>query len=94
MRQKILLLIILIGNLDCFAQELPRYGELLCEGLSWGYNGKTMIESCEISGSKMKNDKLYGLLHLERVYYGSRPLLPTDGQYSEVIGIRDEKGRI
>ena len=94
MRQKILLLIILIGNLACFAQDLPRYGELLCEGLSWGYNGKTMIESCEISGSKMKNDKLYGLLHLERVYYGSRALLPTDGQYSEVIGIRDEKGRI
>jgi hypothetical protein len=60
MRQKILLLIILIGNLDCFAQELPRYGELLCEGLSWGYNGKTMIEFCEISGSKMKNDKLFG----------------------------------
>ena len=46
MRQKILLLIILIGNLDCFAQDLPRYGELLCDVLSWGYNGKTMICSC------------------------------------------------
>ena len=60
MRQKILLLIILIGNLACFAQDLPRYGELLCDKMYWGYMGPWTPIGYDIVGSKVMNGKTYG----------------------------------
>ena len=98
MRQKILLLIILIGNLDCFAQELPRYGEFLCDKMCWGYWSKFKTEWYEIEGFKTMNGKTYGLLQVQRqLFDGSRSVENAADYYkwlSATIGIRDEGGRV
>ena len=96
MRQKILLLIILIGNLDCFAQDLPRYGELLCDKMFWGYMGPWTPIDYDIVGSKVMNGKTYGLLQMNGELWGARAYEPDSNYrgFSATIGIRDEGGRI
>ena len=96
MRQKILLLIILIGNLDCFAQDLPRYGELLCDKMFWGYMGPWTPIDYDIVGSKVMNGKTYGLLQMNGEIWGARAYEPDSNYrgFSATIGIRDEGGRI
>ena len=96
MRQKILLLIILIGNLDCFAQDLPRYGELLCDKMFWGYMGPWTPIDYDIVGSKVMNGKTYGLLQMNGELWGARADEPDSNYrgFSATIGIRDEGGRI
>ena len=96
MRQKILLLIILIGNLDCFAQNLPRYGELLCDKMFWGYMGPWTPIDYDIVGSKVMNGKTYGLLQMNGELWGARAYEPDSNYrgFSATIGIRDEGGRI
>ena len=96
MRQKILLLIILIGNLDCFAQDLPRYGELLCDKMYWGYMGLWTPIGYEIDGPKILNGKTYGRLLMSGQHWGSRGFEAQSAFYSfdAPIGIRDEGGRI
>ena len=96
MRQKILLLIILIGNLDCFAQDLPRYGELLCDKMFWGYMGPWTPIDFDIVGSKVMNGKTYGLLQMNGERWSARSYEPDSNYrgFSATIGIRDEGGRI
>ena len=96
MRQKILLLIILIGNLACFAQDLPRYGELLCDKMYWGYMGPWTPIDFDIVGSKVMNGKTYGLLQMNGEIWGARSYEPDSNYrgFSATIGIRDEGGRI
>ena len=96
MRQKILLLIILIGNLACFAQDLPRYGELLCDKMFWGYMGPWTPIDFDIVGSKVMNGKTYGLLQMNGERWSARSYEPDSNYrgFSATIGIRDEGGRI
>ena len=96
MRQKVLLLIILIGNLACFAQDLPRYGELLCDKMFWGYMGPWTPIDYDIVGSKVMNGKTYGLLQMNGERWSARSYEPDSNYrgFSATIGIRDEGGRI
>ena len=96
MRQKILLLIILIGNLACLAQDLPRYGELLCDKMFWGYMGPWTPIDFDIVGSKVMNGKTYGLLQMNGERWSARSYEPDSNYrgFSATIGIRDEGGCI
>ena len=82
--------------LSVIAHGETRYGDMLCDGMSWGYRGNYVSESYTIEGSKVVNGKTYGLLHINRVEYdGARGMeVSSSDPYQATIGIRDEGGRM
>lgn len=96
MKQKFLLLLFLIVSFPVFSQDLPRYGELLCDKMFWGYMGPWTPIDYDIVGSKVMNGKTYGLLQMNGELWGARAYEPDSNYrgFSATIGIRDEGGRI
>lgn len=99
MKRIVFLLFLFISSLACISQNVNRYGEMLCDGIHWGFTGKYTTESYDINGFKTMNGKTYGLLQIERrLFDGSRASDNNLDDYykwlTATIGIRDEGGRI
>ena len=92
-----LLFLLIMGSLDCFAQDENRFGEMLHNGMYWKYREYSGYEDGEIIGSKTINDKVYGILRIHRGFYDEARASEFDEYYNwttATVAIRDEGGRI